>query len=324
MGWIKRNLFFVIGGAVALLLLGGAGYYIYQGWTSNSDASDKLNEIYGTLNNLHQQKPAPGSGKVDNTKIAKEQTQQLRDWINHAAVYFQPIAAIPAGDVTSEAYASSLRRTIDSLQHAADAANVTLPPKYDFSFSAQRPLVKFAAGSLPALAVQLGEVKAIAETIFSAQVNALDSIQRTRVSDDDAAGPPADYIDDHSVTNDLAIITPYVVTFRCFTPELARVLAAFASSSNSFLIKAINIQPASAAAANPGDAGLAVPGGMPGMPMPGRFPGGEFGLPPGGMPPTATPTPQPVVGKGGLPVVLKEQLLSISMLLELVKLSPKG
>ena len=145
MGWIKRNLFFVIGGVVALALLGAGGFYIYKGWNRNSDAADKLNEIYGTLKSLQQDKFAAGNGKIDNVKTAKEQHQQLRSWIETAGKYFQPIPPIPADNVTSEAYAGELRRTVDTLQHEADSAGVALPPKYDFSFSAQRPLVKFAA-----------------------------------------------------------------------------------------------------------------------------------------------------------------------------------
>jgi len=317
MGWLKRNLFFVIGGVVTLGLLGGAGFYIYTDWTRNSDASVKLNEIYDTLNNLQQQKPAPGNEKIDNTKIAKDQRQQLVSWIDATGKFFEPIPSIPAGEVTSEAFAGALRRTVDALQHEADGFGVTLPPKYDFSFSAQRPLVKFAEGSLAPLAVQLGEVKAIVETVFSARVNALDSIQRVRVSQDDAAGPQGDYIDEHSVTNNLAVITPYVVTFRCFTPELSRVVAAFATSSNTFLIKAINLQPAGAAAA-PTDAAAGMPGGMPGA-YPGRM-GAEAGL----MPPVAPAPVQPVATKGGLQTVLKEQLLRVSLEVGLVKLLPKS
>ena len=312
MGWIKRNLWFVISGAVALGLLGAGGFYIYKDWTRNSDAAGKLDEIYGTLNNLQQQKPAPGNDKIDNTRLAREQHQQLRAWVQTAGKFFQPIPAIPAGNVTSEAFAGALRRTVDTLQHEAEYASVTLPPKYDFSFSAQRPLVKFAAGSLEPLAVQLGEVKAIAETIFSARVNDLDSIQRVRVSDDDNAGPVGDYIDQHSITNDLAVITPYVVTFRCFTPELARVIGAFAAASNTFLVKAINIQPAGAATASPGDMAAGMP---PGMLPPGGLPGrmqGEFGFMPGPAP-TPVPTTQPTTGKGGLPTVLKEQLLRVTV-----------
>src|ERR1035437_1466940 len=318
MGWIKRNLFFVIGGVLTLGLLGGAGLLIYKGMSRNFEASKTLNEIYGNLGNLSQQKPAPGNGKTNNTTIAKEQERQIRAWIGTVAAYFRPIPAIPANrSVTSEAFASALRKTIDLLQREAESSGVTLPPKYDFSFSAQRPLVKFAGGSLGPLATQLGEVKAISEILFATRINTLDSIQRVRVSDDDAQGSQSDYIDKYPLTNDLAIVTPYVITFRCFTPELARVMAGFATSSNTFIIKSINVQPAGTAPAAfaPGDAA----GGLP----PGRYPGGrrypgEFAAPP-----PAAPAPQPGLGRGGLQTVLKEQLLLVVVEVELVKLLPQ-
>ena len=323
MGWIKRNLFFVIGGVVALGLLGAGGFYIYQGWDRNAGASTRLQELYGTLKGLQQQKPAPGNDKIDNAKIAKEQHRQLRSWIDAAGKYFQPIPPIPADNVTSETFAGELRRTVDMLQHDADTAGVTLSPKYDFSFSAQRPLVKFAPGSLEPLAVQLGEVKAIAEAVFAAHVNALDSIQRVRVSDDDTAGPAGDYIDDHAVTNDLAVITPYLVTFRCFTPELSRVISTLATSPNTFLIKAINVQPVVAASVAPGDAAGGMPDGLPpGGAMPGRYPSRYYPGIAGLMPTPASPV-QPAAGKGGLQTVLKEQLLRVSLEVEIVKLLPK-
>jgi hypothetical protein len=316
MGWIKRNLIFVIGGVVALGLLAASGFYIYKDWARNSEASAKLNENYGTLKNLQQQKPAPGNNKVNNTAIAKEQDQQVQAWIKSARTYFRPVPAIPSGTVTGEAFASALRRTVDQLQHEADDSSVTLPPKYDFSFSAQRPLVKFAAGSLGPLAVQLGEVKTLAETVFSARVNALDGIQRIRVSADDAGGPAGDYTDEQSVTNDLAVITPYVVTFRCFTPELARVISAFATSSNTFLIKAVNVQPAGASdvagAAESPDQGAAAAA------VYGRY--GRYRRSPDFPPPAAAPAP----AKGGLQTVLKEQLLRVTIEVGFVNLLPKS
>jgi len=313
MAWIKRNLFFVVGGGLALLLLGGAGYYIYAGMTRNSAAFDKLNEIYGTLQNLAQQKPAPGNEKVNNTQIAKEQEQQVRDWVKQAGDSFKPIPAIPdAGTVTSEAFAAALRVTVDHLQHEADSAGVLLPPKYDFSFAAQRPLMKFANGSLQPLATQLGEVKTLCEILFATRINSLDSIQRVRVSDDDATGPQSDYLDEHPITNDLAILTPYVITFRGFTPELARVLTGLATASNAFIVKSINVQPAGASAALPTDAMPAGPAGMPPML---RMPG-EYAPPPAAV--------QPVSSKGGLPILLKEQLLRITLEVEFVKLLPKS
>src|SRR6266702_2338242 len=145
MAWIKRNLVFVIIGILAIGLLGAAGFYNYKGWSHNTVAFDKLNEIYGTLRNLTGKKPSPGNDKVDNIRAAKEQELQLQEWIRQAKNNFQPIAPIPntgTNTVSSEAFAAALRRTIDQMQHEADAAGVVLPPRYSFSFESQRVLVK--------------------------------------------------------------------------------------------------------------------------------------------------------------------------------------
>jgi hypothetical protein len=303
MGWIKRNLFFLISAIVSVGMLGMSGFFIYTSWTANAEASEKLNQNYNALKELQQQNPAPGNDKIDNTKIANDQEKLVSEWIASAGKHFQPIPAIPTErPVTSETFAAALRRTVDQLQHEADDSGVALPPKYDFSFSAQRPLMKFAPGSLDPLAVQLGEVKVITETLFSARINSLDSIQRIRVSGDDASGPQGDYFDRQSVSNNLAVITPYMITFRCFAPELARVLSGLAKSSNAFIVRSIIVQPASAAGAVGGSA-----------------PSGAMGGIPGGAATTPTAT-----GKGGLQTILKEQLLHVTMQIELVKLLPKS
>jgi hypothetical protein len=300
MAWIKRNLFFVIGGILAIGLLGAAGFYNFKGWNHNTVAFDQLNEIYGTLRNLTTQKLSAGNDKVDNIKAAKEQEQQLREWIRQAADYFKPITPVPNppnGIVSSEGFAAALRRMIDQLQHEADSASVALPPQYNFSFKAQRDLVKFAPGSLGPLAEQLGEVKTIAEILFAARVNALDGIQRVRVSDDDASGPQADYFDDHSATNNLAVLTPYQITFRSFSPEIGVVLAGFATSPRGFIVKGINVQLAGAAGATSPDAMAPAPVPAPGAPL--------------------------APARGGAHVVLNEQLLRVTLVVEVVKLLPK-
>jgi hypothetical protein len=298
MNWIKRNLFFAIGGVVALVLLGGAGWYDYKGWSHNNAAFDKLNEIYSALTQLNGEKPSPGSEKINNMETAKEQEQEVREWIKGTGEYFKPIVPIPdTAEVTSEAYAAALRRAIDQLQHEADAANVQLPPKYSFGFEAQRTIVKFAPGSLGSLSVQLGEVKTVAEILFAARVNSIDGIQRVHVSEDDATGPQADYLNDVSVTNNLAVMTPYAVTFRSFSGELATVLAGFASSPYGIVVKGINISPA----------------GM-GPPVGGSADAGGSPMPPGGGMGTS---------HGGLPTVLNEQLLRITLEIVIVKPLPK-
>ncbi|MGA9452231.1 MAG: Amuc_1100 family pilus-like protein [Verrucomicrobiia bacterium] len=302
--WIKRNLFFVIGGVLALGLLGAAGFYDYTSWRRNTVAFDKLNEVYNTLRELRNHQPSPGNDKIHNIETAKQQEVQLRDWIQQTRKYFLPIAPIPNptnGPISNESFADALHRTIDQLQRDATNANVGVLPQYSFSFEAQRSRVKFAPGSLGALATQLGEVKAISEILFAAGVNQLEGIQRVRVSEDDISGPQTDYLAGNSTTTGLAVLTPYTVTFRAFSPEIAQTLAGFASSPHGFIVKSINVQPAGAV---PMEA-------LPGMGM--------------GAPPPFAPTPMPgaMPGRGGLQTVLQEQLLRITLEVVIVKLSPK-
>jgi len=136
MAWIKRNLFFVIGGVIALGLLGAAGFYIYQAWNRNATALNDLNEVVSNLKSLTDQKPSPGNDKIQNTQIARDQDKQLQDWMVTSAGFFQPIPPIPSdGSVNDASFSSALQKTVDQLQHEADAAGVILPPKYAFSFS---------------------------------------------------------------------------------------------------------------------------------------------------------------------------------------------
>jgi len=316
MAWIKRNLLFTIVGILALGALGTIGFYDYASWKRNSAAFDKLNEVYNTLRELKIHQPSPGNDKINNIEAARQQEAQLRDWIRQARNYFQPIAPIPNptnGLISDPLFGDALHRTIDQLQRDATNANVFVLPQYSFSFQALRDRVKFAPGSLHTLAVQLGEVKAISEILFAAGVNQLDGIQRVRVSDDEVNGPQTDYLADSSVTNELAVMTPYTVNFRAFSPEIAQVLAGFASSPHGFIVKSINVQPAGVV---PMEASSAM--------LMGGFGGGGGGggsyIPP---PPPVPPVPGAMPSKGGLQTVLQEQLLHVTVEVEIVKLLPK-
>ena len=298
MGWFKRNLFFAIGCILALGLLAAAGYYDYASWEHNQKAYDALHETYNNLAEKSKKKPSPGDDKVNNIAAANDQTKQLKAWVDQTKKYFQPVPRIPAsGPLSNESFGHALTATIKQLQDAAAAANVQLPPQYDFSFTTDVGRLKFADNSLEPLSAQLGEVKTISEIIFSAHVNALDGIQRVAVSDDDKNGPQTDYLNDQPVTTDLGVLTPYQVTFRGFSQEIAQVLEAFAASPHGFVVKTVSVQPASEAAMTAGaDMGAA--------------------------PPIAPPAPVP--GKGGLQTILNEQLLRVTLEVEAVKLTSKN
>lgn len=330
MSWIKRNLFFVIGSVVALGLLGWAGFYNYSRWKLNADARDQINAQYEELKRLNNLNPHPGKGSVDNIAAARRHKGMLADVTVRAARQFQPILPIPSSEkITSEEFASALRRAMDQMQRDAVNASVALPPNYGFSFEAQRGKLVFAAGSLGPLAVQLGEVKTICDIFNKEKVNSLDAIRRERVSADDLNGPQTDYLELHSETNELAVISPYEISFRCFSPELASVLAQFASSPHGIIVKSINVQPAPAVGAaeattTPSYTPVPIapvftpgPGGPPpGMPR--RY--GNFDRP---VPAPVPVAPAPTASRGGLQTFINERQLRVTMLIEIVKLPPK-
>lgn len=313
MDWIKRNLFFFAGTVVAMGLLAAAGIYGLGSWQRNETTSNALSEAYKTLQTLNNENPSPGNDKVNNIQAAHKQEQQLREWIQQTKQYFQPILPIPNptnGVVTSEAFATALRRTVDQLQRDADGTSVMLPPQYNFSFEAERSLVKFTPGGLDSLAQQLGGVKEVCEILFSSKINSLDGLRRVRVSDDDARGSQSDYLDGAVITNNLAVFTPYEVTFRCFSQDLANVLSGFASSSHGFIVKDINVRV--------GEATTAVSSTSP---LDERRPGNPVSMRTQPAQPAYQPPSVPV-GRGGLQTVLKEQLLSVTMKIVAVKLLP--
>lgn len=247
MSWIKRNLYFFILSIVGVVLMGLAGWFSYSKWNLNNQMLTSLNESYDKLKALNNQNPHPGAGQIDNIKTAKDQREQLREFIRKSRSYFARIAPIPdEPKLTDRDFSVSLSRTIAQLQRYAASSSVILQSNYSFSFEAQKAKVSFAPGSLTNLATQLGEVSNLCSVLFEAKINSLDNLRRERVSADDSSGPQTDYLTEKSVTNELAILTPYEVTFRCFSSELAAVLSGFASSPYGFVVKTINVDPAPA------------------------------------------------------------------------------
>jgi hypothetical protein len=319
MSWVKRNLYFVIGTVVAVILLGLAGWYFYNKYALNNTSVTQLNQAYEELKTLNNQKPHPGSGSVDNIKNAKEQQQQLKAWIDTARKHFQPIPPIPdVPKLSDRDFSQALSGTLAQLRRDAVAASVSLPQDYFFSFQAQHNKVTFAPGTLGQLSTALGEVKAIAQVLFAAKVNSLDYLRRERTADD-MAGNATDYLGDKSVTNELAVVTPYELSFRSFSPELAGVLSGFANSPDGLVVKTVNVE--QVGANTTADAsGNAIPGQAPVPPVPG-IPGqptvDRFGRPIPGA--GTTPAAASATAGKGLPIVLDEKQLRITITLMVVK-----
>src|SRR5215831_1217113 len=129
MAWIKRNLYFLVGGAVALALMGLAGFYLYSKWQLNNEILEKLQADFAELERLSKEKPHPGDGKkVNNIEEAKNQQKQLREFTQRGRKFFARIPPIPdAPKVTDHELSTAFSHTIDQLRRDATNASVTLP-----------------------------------------------------------------------------------------------------------------------------------------------------------------------------------------------------
>lgn len=307
MPWVKRNLYFVISCVVAVALLGAAGWYCYSQWQGNATSMDQLNQAYSQLRDLGNKPVTPTKENID---AAREQAKQAQELARGLRKHLTPIDSIPNGNtVDDRTLAFAVRDTIRDLTTSAADNRVGLPQEFAFSFSAQRPKTTYAAGSQQHLARQLGEVNAICQVLFTNRVNSLESVQRERTADDGGSGvgTQPEYLDLVSVTNNNTIISPYQVTFLCFDQELAQVLDGFANLPHGIIVRTLEVGPADM---TPSEGGMSPM--MPMTPMPNTM-----------QQPGVNPTAGSALGfKGGLPIVVDEKKLRVTMLLELVRINP--
>jgi hypothetical protein len=355
MSWVKRNLYFLIGSLISLALLGAAGFYFYSKWSLNNKVLEDLTQKHEDLKKLNSEPILPGP-KNENTEKARDEIKEIKAALDKTRAGFQKIARIPdLPKLTDFEFSTALARTIAELAKDATNNGVSLPAtNYSFSFQKQRNQMNFLPASLVPLSVQLGEVKAICDNLFSSKINSLEALRRERASADDLSGSQADYLNERSVTNALAVLTPYEIVFHCFSPELANVLSGFANSRNGFIVQFINVEPAPVVAVEPTPMAPVAPIYVAPPPQQNfqneenRFrsryglggPGGaggvddaafraRYGLGPGGASKMA-PQPQPyqpvAVAPGAgqpkpLQTVIDERQLRVTMLIDIVKLA---
>lgn len=320
MSWAKRNLYFLISCIVAVVLLGAAGWYCYTEWQGNNASWDALNQAYVQLKQISDEPITPNQ---ENVHTARAQVKDIQALNGNLRQYLTPIPPIPtnASKLDDRALAPAIRDTIRQLRVDA-GANITLPLDYAFSFSAQRDKTAYVPQSWGQLAQQLGEVKAICDILFSNRINSLESIQREHTADDlNAAAQQPDYMEFVGVTNNNTVMTPYQVIFQCFDDKLGGVLASFANQPYGIMVRTLQVEPAEM---TPGE--MSAPTQFQPTPTftPGRAPNRDM---PGyrGIPAPAAPAPAPTAAPaatGGLPVIVDENRLRVTMLLEVVKINP--
>src|SRR4051812_35357760 len=128
--WIKRNLFLVVGGVLALGLLGLGGYFFLASYDEKKTFEGKLDASKADLKRLADLNP---SANKENIEKAKEEADKLKSAIAQTKLSFTPL---PYEKVKGQAFKTNLDTAIDELQKKAERASVTLPvAKYAFTFA---------------------------------------------------------------------------------------------------------------------------------------------------------------------------------------------
>ncbi len=347
--WIKRNLFIVVGLAVALVLLGGAGYYLYNSFYDNDDQDAALEqlkaELQGITTGLHPNE--------ENIAIVRSNTVLAQTFMSQAG---RLLAVEQPRPMLAATFSIELVKALDRLRRDATQALVELPPRYDFTFGEIKLQPRIFPYAVEPLGSQLADITTLAGVLFKAKVKAIDSIQRVPAY---AGDPPSqDLMTDLTVrTNEVStnlnlVMTPYRVSFRGFVGELSAVLNGLARTKDFIIVRQIDLEAGAAAPAfSPGtDPMMTGPGMMtqgmmtPGMAPPGGglSPPAGFGLAPGGAsvatPPGMSPVPgaqprpapparpgatpaNPPVPKSTLIPILDEKVLRVTLVVDFVKIT---
>ena len=341
MAWIKRNLALVIGIAVSLLLLVGAGGYLGANEAQDYARDEDLAKLKVKLDSLRSgtfpSEANIGAVRTNVTQVLKFTTEAER------------ILATEPPKLANVSFSVHLPRVLDEMRRDATNAGVELPPKYDFTFGEVKGMSRIPGYGIEPLNSRLAEMKTICDVLFKARVRGIESLQRLAAFADEPKGPDL-LLDRTEQTNSLATgvnvtITPYRVVFRGFSGDLAVVLNTLSGTKDFFVVREVLVEPLGLAGLmNPGmmNPGMMNPGMMnPGMMNPGPFgapgPGGAPGMlapgmttppPPGGFRPVAPKAPGMVgaqpVSKSSLVKILDEQPLRITLVLDAIKVTRKA
>lgn len=235
--WFQKRAWIWTSVLGACLLVLATGYMLAR-FQHDRAITQELTRATQRLEQLARRDPYPNS---DNIHAAKAEATRLKNFFREVKDRFLPVPHPPIPD--SLAFRTYLDSTRAELVQNASDAGVELPANYWFTFEAQKGLMTFAPGSLPALAAQLAEIKTVCDVVFDAKVNSLVWLRRVPVEAHDILGSQ-DYLTSKSQTNQGIISTPYELTFEGVTSQLAAVLDGFARLPECFVVSKLQVEPA--------------------------------------------------------------------------------
>ncbi len=235
MAWLKRNLIFVVSGLVALGVLGFATVYMMSKKELNETVTADLQNKQSEWNRLNQKDPHPGTDSLDNITSAQVEQKKVTAVLEEARTHYEMMSA--TNTIDNATFKKMLDDSLYELKQQATASGVETPQDFGFTFTSQRNELRFPEASLVPLKSRLEDIKDICSVLYNSKVHGITSLKRPTVAEEESALGAQDYHSNSPVTNSLAVITPYELTFRGFSAEVSSVLHGFATSEKFMVVK---------------------------------------------------------------------------------------
>lgn len=243
----KDNVFTLLASVTAGACLLAATFYLAHTVRRDRAVTAQLQSATDALQSLAKRDPSPNR---ENISAAEREGKRIGQFVQQVQTRFQ--SAPGPEKLNSMELRGYIDNTVAELNLHAKHAGVEVPADYWFSFAAQKGTMAFSAGSLPLLAAQVADVRALCTLLFDTKVNALAWVKRVHIDGQDALGSQ-DYLVGKPQTNRWTVTLPYELAFQGFSSDLAHVLDRLAQSPQAFVVTNIVVEHASGAESQSSD-----------------------------------------------------------------------
>ncbi len=200
MDWFKQNPF--LGGlaVITLVLVAATSYFLWGALGQYDAASVAFGEHKAALEQLQAMTPFPNAANVSLGTKELEEAKQVLDAIAKSVQITVP-------DVTPISFADELRKVVNDLKAAAEAAHVTLEENFYLGFNAYENQLPSEAAA-PKLALQLQSIQKVISILIDERVEKITAIVREPLAVESAAGAKAG----NSAVPDF-ILAPFNISF---------------------------------------------------------------------------------------------------------------
>ncbi len=183
MDWFKQNPF--LGGlaVITLVLVAATSYFLWGALGQYDAASVAFGEHKAALEKLQAMTPFPNA---ENVSLGTKELEEAKQVLGAIAKSVQ----ITVPDATPTSFQDELRKVINDLKAAAEAAHVSLEENFYLGFNAYENQLPSEAAA-PKLALQLQSIQKVVSILIAERVEKITAIVREPLAVESAAGAKA-------------------------------------------------------------------------------------------------------------------------------------